>query len=375
MYDYSKVEYKHSKIHVTLLCSTHGEFLSRPNDHLNGHGCKQCGIYRRSIERTSNTHAFIEKAKQIHGDKYDYSKVVYTKNHHKIILVCSTHGEFLCSPGDHINKKYGCSKCGGVCKSTTREFIENAKRVHGEDTYDYSKVDYVNNRKKITLVCKQHGDFSMKPYKHLQRQGCRKCAYEKLSLAKTSSTSAFIEKSREKYGDMFDYSKVEYKDSSTKVIIGCRKHGDFLSRPNDHLTGYLCPLCIHKTEAKVYEHMKPFYPTLLIQFRTEWCKKKAKLPYDFCIPESNIIIELDGRQHFEKVWKWLSPEEHYENDKYKEKQANENGYSTIRLLQEDVYYDRYDWIKHLRDTIEQVKRENCIVNIYLSSHDDVYKNY
>ena len=106
MYDYSKVEYKHSKIHVTLLCSTHGEFLSRPNDHLNGHGCKQCGIYRRSIERTSNTHAFIEKAKQIHGDKYDYSKVVYTKNHHKIILVCSTHGEFLCSPGDHINKKY-----------------------------------------------------------------------------------------------------------------------------------------------------------------------------------------------------------------------------------------------------------------------------
>ena len=80
------------------------------------------------------------------------------------------------------------------------------------------------------------------------------------------------------------------------------------------------------------------YVNIVKGFRTNWCKNSNGhiLPYDFCIEENNIIIELDGAQHFRQVRNWKSPEEQFENDKYKEKCANENSYSVIRLLQEDV---------------------------------------
>jgi very-short-patch-repair endonuclease len=72
------------------------------------------------------------------------------------------------------------------------------------------------------------------------------------------------------------------------------------------------------------------------------------LPYDFVLSEDKIIIELDGLQHFEQVSNWQSPEETHLNDVYKMKCANENGYSVIRLLQTDVFYDTYDWLNELR---------------------------
>jgi very-short-patch-repair endonuclease len=92
-----------------------------------------------------------------------------------------------------------------------------------------------------------------------------------------------------------------------------------------------------------------------------------------CIPENKIIIELDGRQHFEQVLNWSSPEEQYENDKYKEKCANNNGYSTIRLLQEDVLYDEYNWLEELKNAIEKIKNEKIIQNIYMCKNNEYFK--
>ena len=120
--------------------------------------------------------------------------------------------------------------------------------------------------------------------------------------------------------------------------------------------------------------MKQIYPPLITQFKEDWCKRINHLPYDFCIPEYKIIIELDGAQHFRQVSNWSSPEEQFENDKYKEECANQNGYSVIRLLQEDVYNDTYDWVKELCEAIEQIKSSEGITNIYLSKNGE-YENY
>jgi very-short-patch-repair endonuclease len=120
--------------------------------------------------------------------------------------------------------------------------------------------------------------------------------------------------------------------------------------------------------------MKKIFPNLISQFKQEWCKKLKHLPFDFCIPEYKIIIELDGRQHFQQVRNWSSPEEQFENDKFKEKCANNNGYSVIRLLQEDVFHDTYEWLKELCDAIEQIKSSNEITNIYLSKNNE-YDNF
>lgn len=129
----------------------------------------------------------------------------------------------------------------------------------------------------------------------------------------------------------------------------------------------------YKTETKLYERLLPIYPMIIAQFKQDWCMKTTYLKFDFCIPEHNIIIELDGPQHFIQVSNWSSPEEQFENDKYKEKCANDNNYSVIRILQEDVLFNKYDWIKDLCDAIEEIKNGDEIVNIYLCKNGEYDK--
>jgi very-short-patch-repair endonuclease len=120
--------------------------------------------------------------------------------------------------------------------------------------------------------------------------------------------------------------------------------------------------------------MIKIYPDIIHQFKVDWCKKKKHLPFDFCIEENQIIIELDGGQHFIQVMNWSSPEEQFKNDKYKEKCANDNGYSIIRLLQIDVFNDKYDWKTELINNIEKIKTDNIIQNIYMCKNNE-YKNF
>ena len=131
-----------------------------------------------------------------------------------------------------------------------------------------------------------------------------------------------------------------------------------------------CPYCVNKTEQKLYDALIPHYIELKQQFKVEWCKKITYLPFDFVLAEDKIIIELDGLQHFEQVSNWQSPEETHLNDVYKMKCANENGYSVIRLLQTDVFYDTYDWLKELRENIEKIKLEKRVQNVYMCKDNE-----
>ena len=121
---------------------------------------------------------------------------------------------------------------------------------------------------------------------------------------------------------------------------------------------------------KIYDKLKPIYQSIIRDFKQDWCKKINHLPFDFCIEELKIILELDGRQHFEQVMNWKTPEEQYENDKYKEKCANDKCYSIIRLLQEDVFNDKYDWKTELINNIEKIKTDNIIQNIYMCKNNE-----
>jgi very-short-patch-repair endonuclease len=373
-YDYSKVEYINALTKITIICKKHGEFLQKPSKHINAkQGCRICGNELNSERQISNTSEFIQKAIKIHGDKYDYSKVEYINSKTKVMIICKEHGEFLQQPNSHLSQEAGCLKCGKVYRCNTSEFIENVIKIHG-DKYDYSKVEYINAYTKITIICKKHGEFCQTPNDHLNNNaGCKLC-YDYRGITQKSNSKEFIEKAIKTHGDKYDYSKVEYINSKTKVIIICKIHGEFLQAPNCHIQCNGCPICINKTEAKLYQQMKTLYPSLQTQFKEEWCKKISHLPFDFCIPEHKIIIELDGRQHFQQVRNWSSPQEQFENDKYKEECANENGYSIIRLLQEDVFNDSYDWVKELCNAIEEIKVSDDIINTYLCKNDE-YKEF
>ena len=166
-----------------------------------------------------------------------------------------------------------------------------------------------------------------------------------------------------------------FKSSDKKFWFDCMEcNHSFDSSLGNVVNNRWCPFCKNKTETKLYEKILSLFPSLQRQFKQEWCKNIQYLPFDFCIPEYKIIIELDGRQHFQQVSNWSSPEEQFENDKFKEECANNNGYSVIRLLQEDVMNDTYDWVKELCDAIEQIKSSNEITNVYLSKNNE-YENF
>jgi very-short-patch-repair endonuclease len=377
-YDYSNAQYDGKKIN-NINCKIHGKFKQSMDVHINRKGgCKKCGDILRGKNRMFTTEEFIKKSIEKHGDKYDYSKVEYNGTYNKIIIICREHGEFLQTPTSHI-RGCGCQLCydnrrGETIRKTTEEFIINAKKIHGDDKYDYSRSSYVSMDDKIIIICKIHGEFSQVAYSHINGLGCWNCGVIKRTETKRSNTDEFIEKAINKHGKKYDYSKVNYIDNMTHIIIICKKHGEYLQRPNNHLNYMGCSLCSNKTEGILCEKLQLTYPTIITQFKQDWCKKVSYLPFDFCIPDYNIIIELDGIQHFQQVRDWKTPEEQLQTDKYKEKRANENGYSIIRLLQEDVFYDKYDWYEELCDTIEEIIKNKVIKNYYLCKNDE-YKNY
>ncbi|MEE3416938.1 MAG: hypothetical protein VZR53_16420, partial [Prevotella sp.] len=146
------------------------------------------------------TDIFIEKAREIHADKYDYSKVNYVNNSMKVTIICPEHGEFEQTPANHLCGK-GCLLCGrkqtiNKRSSNTENFIIKAKEIHG-DKYDYSKVNYVNNSTKVTIICPEHGEFEQTPASHLRGSGCPKCAIIQNADRCRMTTEEFINKAKE----------------------------------------------------------------------------------------------------------------------------------------------------------------------------------
>lgn len=122
--------------------------------------------------RKLTTEDFIEGAKAVHGDKYDYSKVKYVGAHTKVVIICPEHGEFKKTLGDHLRKKQGCPKCQIEAEraASAEKFKAEAEAKYNYK-YDYSKVEYVNAKTKVVIVCPVHGEFEQKPDNHLREGG------------------------------------------------------------------------------------------------------------------------------------------------------------------------------------------------------------
>lgn len=140
-YDYSKVEYMNNSTPVTIICPIHGEFKKTPNHHLNGQGCPTCAKIARVEKKTLSNEEFIEKARKVHGEKYDYSKVKYTGRRKLLTIICPIHGEFKQIANNHLQGE-GCPICGRnkTIESSTmpfQEFVKKAKEKYG-DRYSYN---------------------------------------------------------------------------------------------------------------------------------------------------------------------------------------------------------------------------------------------
>jgi len=230
-YNYSQVKYINARTKVKIICPIHGEFEQKPVNHLAGTGCVHCS------ETQFNNDVAIDKFKQIHGDKYDYSCVKYLSYNKKISIICKAHGKFLQSPRKHIEGR-GCPKCGLVKRINSRrllnqDFINKANKIHN-NRYDYSQVKYINTYTRVKIICPIHGEFKQKPNYHLLGSGCPVCN---------------------------------------------------ISKGEKAIARYLNINNIKYTQQKRF---------------TE-CKDKAPLKFDFFLPEYNLCIEFNGEQHYQFV--------------------------------------------------------------------------
>lgn len=128
-------------------------------------------------------------------------------------------------------------------KLTRNDFVERAVNIH-KGKYDYSKVEYHDSHTKVCIICPKHGEFWQKPCSHINaKQGCQKCYEETRGVVRRLGKPMFTSRAKEVHGDRYDYSKVEYVNSETKVCIICPIHGEFWQRPSDHLKGCGCVKC------------------------------------------------------------------------------------------------------------------------------------
>lgn len=209
----------------------HGLFEQRPSDHTHGQGCPQC-----AADTKWKGGRFVDKAKEIHGSKYDYSKAIYIRCDREVIISCPKHGDWKTKPSTHLSG-HGCPKCAYE-KMTQDGFLQKAFDIHGPK-YDYSKTKFLETRKKVTITCTNHGDFEQRASAHLFGSGCPECQHDKRRL----TTETFIKRAKEVHGNEFDYSRVEYRLSHDKVTIVCPTHGEFRQKAYSHLQGKGCRLC------------------------------------------------------------------------------------------------------------------------------------
>lgn len=325
-YNYSKANYTNSHNLITIICPKHGEFSQKAYQHLNGSGCPKCKFENMRFTQEQ----FIQKAKLIHDNKYNYSKVNYINSRTKVEIICPIHGSFWQVPSDHLRKR-GCKKC---INFTNSQFIEKSNQIHN-NFYNYSKVKYVNAKTKVIIICPVHGIFEQEAHGHLQGNGCPICAHEKTSNSQKLTTEDFIQKAKLVHGDKYDYSKVEYINSQTKITIICPTHGEFKQVPSEHLRYGSCPKCrSSKGEIKIRQWLLSNNINFNEQHRFENCKNKKPLPFDFYLPDHNLCLEFDGVQHYKPRNSWGGEDtfkQTQQNDQIKTKYCEDNNIILLRI--------------------------------------------
>jgi very-short-patch-repair endonuclease len=296
-YGYSLVDFLDPIDKVKLICPKHGIFIQRFSDHIYKKcGCRKCSNQKLKEMYQKDTQSFIEKAKETHGDKYDYSLVDYNGSKSKVKIICPEHGVFEQNANNHIFSKNICPKCAYICRGNdkkydTQKFIKKAIEIHG-DKYDYSLVDYKDSQKKVKIICPEHGEFEQKPNTHLNGSGCFKCGQNTCRKSKIYNYD-FIKKAKDIHGDKYDYSLVDYCGINECVDIICDIHGIFKQTPHSHIKGSGCSKCGNQFSLQ-HETIKLFLIQHNIKFEENTRSLIPPLELDFYLPDHNIAIEING---------------------------------------------------------------------------------
>ena len=353
---FNEEEYLGVNANLIIICSKHGVQEPRIVNSMlyDTHPCIECTseILGRSFEirSTENVNQFLnekfEGKYKIYDFKYEDKRTVIKFN-------CSIegHGDFSFQV-DSMYTSNGCPICrredtqhlrnAGLHKQIEdsleerkQKWLNKVKKIHGEK-YDYSKVEFTNVKKHVTIICKTHGPFLQTPDSHGEGQDCIKCVHELFSIQRTKTLEQFIDEAKNVHGDIYKYDNVDYKITTEKVLITCELHGDFPQTPDSHLAGHGCPRCFNKNEGRLAIILNEM-TIIHRQFRIE------NRFFDFYLPEHGILIERDGEQHYHgSQWEGIDRKESLKhqkkNDSEKTKLAKSLGFKIYRIpywLEED----------------------------------------
>lgn len=350
-YDYSRSMYSGARHKIEIRCPEHGLFWQTPDSHIRGCGCLGCTGESIRTGRGFDKNAFdVKRARTKHGDTYDYSKVAWVNSKTKVEIICPEHGSFWQSPDKHYSQS-GCPVCGRRRstegrKTDTIKFVEKARAVHG-DTYDYSRVIYIDSESSVEIICLEHGAFWQRAANHINGRGCKKCADIKTGTVQALSPEEFFAKARATHGDAYDYSRAIYLGSKYKVEIVCPTHGLFWQKADNHLFGQGCPGCAKgygpsKGEQEVFEYIKALCPDAeqsvvgLLEGRYE---------LDIVIPSLLLAVEFNGLiWHSEKYGK------RRDYHQRKSDKAKLSGYRLIHIWA-DEWCDKREWCEAFLDRL------------------------
>ena len=227
---------------------------------------------------------------------------------------------------------------------TKENFVMRSNKKHN-NKYDYSKVEYINNATKVCIICPEHGEFWQTPDAHLRGQGCPICRWSKAkeSIRKIQglTTKKFIEKANDVHGNKYDYSLVKYENTDTKVCIICPEHGEFWQTPHHHLNGTGCPECGRNdiSEEKLTKVFQKNFENVVKQYKPNFLKTNGKpQTIDIFLPEYNVAVEYQGRQHFKPISRFGGIDEFkktIERDKRKFEKCKENNLKLLYFTYEN----------------------------------------
>lgn len=294
-YKYDKCSCSNSHDKITITCPIHGDFIKEAYAHIDGkQGCPKCSLNFRTKKM------FIDDARKVHGNKYDYSLVKDALPNMKVDIVCNIHGVFQKTPYEHITKRIGCPKCSlELRKKDLASFIidSNLDKRNIEIIGDYKSM-----AEKCKFRCKICGyEWEATPTKIQCGRGCPKCG-KNIKPTNEEIIKQFIEV----HGTKYDYSLVDMEsakhENHYKVKIICPEHGIFEQSYNHHLNGVGCPLCHEsKLERKTRLMLENNSIKYVAYWKTDGLKNVLPLSLDFYLPEYNVAIECQGKFHFEPI--------------------------------------------------------------------------
>ena len=374
-YDYSKTNLDNRDNNkICVICPEHGEYYKSITGHFRS-GCPKCNMPNYQLD----TLGFIAKAKQLYGDKYDYSKSVYKDIYSKVCVTCLKHGDLMVIPNSFLRGN-GCKKCATELNAirqkqkAANDFVSKAMLIHG-DYYDYSKVNYKSAREKICIICPVHGEFWQTPNGHLNGCECPKCAHRSWAY----SAEEYIELAKKVHPE-YNYDEVKYVNNNTLIKVICPEHGVFEISPYYLLHGGQCTECtIRHIESRQENKIRKILDKHSIRYIREkqfpWLKRGRSMPLDFYLPDYNIAIECQGMQHF-KSMSFFGGEAGFEDiidrDTLKKELCQEHGIRILYYSDLKIRYP-YDVVQSFDDLLYRIKnngqQKNCAVQLEFEFED------